>query len=246
MSEITQDIHVGSKSSRSTAYYFQNVIIKVEGCLYSIPKQALISQSPVFEGMFDGNNDGGGEGATDEKPIVLEGYKSVDFECLLKVMLPQPLKHSLPVLAKEEWTSVLKLSTVWQMDKIRQLAIEQLTVLDLTPIEKILHAREYRVLKWLTEGVSTLAAGFSEYKFEDIAKELGWETTARILSVRDEAKPKVPESNDRIRGWKCWNHNREVKKPDLLDTSHEASGNFAVPPDVVSTVFADEIKALQG
>ncbi|KAH6908522.1 hypothetical protein BKA70DRAFT_1038176, partial [Coprinopsis sp. MPI-PUGE-AT-0042] len=157
----------------------------VEGCLYSIPKQILISQSPVFEGMFAEGNDGGGEGASDEKPIVLEGYKSKDFECLMKVMLPPPLKYSLPVLAKEEWTSVLKLSTVWQMDQVRQLAIKQLSGLDLSPMEKVLFAREYRVLKWLAEGVSTLAAGFSEYKFEDIAKELGWETTARILSVRD-------------------------------------------------------------
>ncbi|KAH6908516.1 hypothetical protein BKA70DRAFT_271862 [Coprinopsis sp. MPI-PUGE-AT-0042] len=220
-----------------------------------------MSQSPVFEGMFDGNNDGGGEGASDEKPIVLEGYKSKDFECLMKVMLPPPLKYSLPVLAKDEWASVLKLSTTWQMDQVRQLAIEQLSGLDLSPIEKVIFAREYRVLKWLTEGVSTLAAGFSEYKFEDIAKELGWETTARILSVRDEAKPKVPETNDLLHGVKCQRHGNQVSYTGTwlwcatghcsisvigpVPSSNETSSKLAVSQDVVSSVFEDEIKALQ-
>ncbi|KAH6908508.1 hypothetical protein BKA70DRAFT_1103782, partial [Coprinopsis sp. MPI-PUGE-AT-0042] len=94
----------------------------VEGCLYSIPKQALMSQSPVFEGMFDGGNDGAGEGASDDQPIVLEGYKSNDFECLLKVLLPRygvstPLEPCPLAMPLEEWVSVLKLSTVWQMEK---------------------------------------------------------------------------------------------------------------------------------
>ena len=31
----------------------------------------------------------GGEGASDNKPIVLEGYRSEDFESLLKVLLPK-------------------------------------------------------------------------------------------------------------------------------------------------------------
>jgi hypothetical protein len=59
----------------------------VEGHLYSIPKQTLISQSPVFEGMFSTSNDGRGEGSSDENPIILEGYKKNDFESLLRVML---------------------------------------------------------------------------------------------------------------------------------------------------------------
>ncbi|KAH6908581.1 hypothetical protein BKA70DRAFT_1280237, partial [Coprinopsis sp. MPI-PUGE-AT-0042] len=75
--------------SRSATYYMQNVVIGVEECLYSIPRHALTSHSPVFEGMFDVGDQSGGEGGSDDKPIVLEGYKSEDFECLLKVLLPR-------------------------------------------------------------------------------------------------------------------------------------------------------------
>ena len=39
--------------------------------------------------MFDLGDDSGGEGTTDERPIVLEGHQSEDFECLLKVLLPK-------------------------------------------------------------------------------------------------------------------------------------------------------------
>ncbi|KAH6908507.1 hypothetical protein BKA70DRAFT_1562572 [Coprinopsis sp. MPI-PUGE-AT-0042] len=262
MAENRQDSPIESDTFRSVAYYFQNVIIKVERCLYSIPKQALTSQSPVFEGMFDGNNDGGGEGASDKKPIVLEGYKSGEFECLLNVMLPQPLERKLPALTKEQWVSVLKLSTVWQMDQIRQLAVEQLSQLDPSPIEKVVLAREYRVLKWLTEGVTTLAIDFDQYPIKDVAQALGWETTALILSIRDQAKPKVLESDELIRGFTCYQYGHQLSQSSgyvrctggcgymlrggsATSTRNDANGKLAVSQAVVSTVFADEIQVLQ-
>ena len=95
------------KRARSQSYWFEVVVIdvrsakierrrvvlillhQVEGCLYSIPKQVLASQSPVFEGMFDIGDASVGEGTSEDKPIVLEGYRSSEFECLLKVLLPK-------------------------------------------------------------------------------------------------------------------------------------------------------------
>jgi hypothetical protein len=67
---------------------------QVEGHLYSIPKDTLKTQSHVFEGMFDVGDRSAGEGASDDKPIVLEGYKRQDFESLLKILLHQyaPIK----------------------------------------------------------------------------------------------------------------------------------------------------------
>ncbi|KAH6908505.1 hypothetical protein BKA70DRAFT_1280038 [Coprinopsis sp. MPI-PUGE-AT-0042] len=266
MADTSQSIKSEPKRIRSVAYYLQNVIIDVEGCLYSIPKQALMSQSPVFEGMFAGDNDGAGEGATDEKPIVLEGYKSNDFECLLKVMLPQPLERSLPVLTKGQWVGVLKLSTVWQIDRIREIAIDQVSMIDLSPIEKVLLAREYRVLKWFSEGIATLASDFSQYQIKDVANALGWETTALILSVRDRAKPKLLEGKDLLSGWICGSCNRDLStttdggitcgnqcwsrllEPRPGATNPASAGEtrgFVVPQPIISAVFEEEIKVLQ-
>ena len=33
--------------------------------------------------------DGSGDGADDEHPIILEGYKSEEFDTLLKILIPQ-------------------------------------------------------------------------------------------------------------------------------------------------------------
>jgi hypothetical protein len=82
------------------------------------------------------------EGQNREHPIALEGYKKDEFTCLLKVMYPRYVliifmtsivlipwascragslisgtKLDLS-LKKEEWVSVLKLSTIWNMTKV--------------------------------------------------------------------------------------------------------------------------------
>ncbi|KAH6908564.1 hypothetical protein BKA70DRAFT_1481806, partial [Coprinopsis sp. MPI-PUGE-AT-0042] len=179
MSELTEISEGLKRRSRSTKYYIQTVVICVEASLYSVPKQALTTQSPVFEGMFDVGDQSGGEGISDDKPIVLEGYRSDDFECLLKVLIPEPFELS-PALSKQEWTSVLKLATIWQMDKARKAAIDQLSALDLSPIEKIQHAREYRVTTWFKEGIAAIANQSGKYKMEELGNALGWKTTALV------------------------------------------------------------------
>ncbi|KAH6908513.1 hypothetical protein BKA70DRAFT_271835 [Coprinopsis sp. MPI-PUGE-AT-0042] len=220
-----------------------------------------MSQSPVFEGMFDGGNDGAGEGATDEKPIVLEGYKSNDFECLFKVLLPRPLDPCPPALSQTEWASALKLSTVWQMEKIRNVAIERLSSCTLSPTEKIQYSRKFRVSKWLFEGVTALATDIADIEVNDLAKPLGWKTAALVFAIRDKAKPKLPESNNFLHGLKCYNHGNQVshigaylmcstsvcaiKVNASRVTSNDTTGKLAVSEDVVSTMFEDEIKALQ-
>ena len=83
------------------------------------------------------------EGQDRDLPIVLEGYKKDEFVCLLKVMYPTYV-HAMFMfhlsylwtfdratslisgekfelhLKKEEWVSVLKLSTIWNMTKVRR------------------------------------------------------------------------------------------------------------------------------
>ncbi|KAH6908496.1 hypothetical protein BKA70DRAFT_1103803 [Coprinopsis sp. MPI-PUGE-AT-0042] len=174
------------------------MLVQVEDELYSIPRKALCSQSEVFQGMF--MHDNPEEGRTDDNPIVLEGYKRTDFESLLRVIIPEltimarPLEPSPPLLDKAEWISVLKLATIWQMDKIRKISIEKLSLLDLSPSQKISLAREHRVASWLKDGARALVEGFQSSQLSEIAAELGWETTARILAIRDSTTVKPNDS----------------------------------------------------
>jgi len=117
--------------------------IQVEDRLFCVPRYEFVQSSEVFADMFllpsgPGANT---EGQDREHPIVLEGYKKDEFACLLKVMYPtyvliifiQLDPTYLPgcrasslvsgttlgfPLGKEEWVSVMKLSTIWNMEKV--------------------------------------------------------------------------------------------------------------------------------
>jgi len=101
-------------------------------------------------------------------------------------------------LEKEEWISVLKLSTIWNMTKFRNYAIHKLsTDVTLSPVEKIVLARAHKVAPWMEEGVSRLASGDPRSTFEDFAT-LGWETAARILWIRDNASRSSPTASNAL------------------------------------------------
>ena len=117
--------------------------VQVEDRIFHVPRYEFVQSSEVFSGMFllpsgPGANT---EGQDREHPIVLEGYKKEEFACLLKVMYPTYVliifikidpdyqwgcRASSLVsgttldlcLGKEEWVSVLKLSTIWNMEKV--------------------------------------------------------------------------------------------------------------------------------
>jgi len=71
---------------------------------------------------------------------------------------------------------------------IRQYAIHWLSTNGtLSPIEKIILARAHRVGQWLYEAVTSLATCNRKPTLEDVAA-VGWETLARILWIRDDAR----------------------------------------------------------
>ena len=118
--------------------------MQVEDRLFCVPRYGFVQSSEIFAGTFRLSAGPGGntEGQDREHPIVLEGYKKDEFACLLKVMYPTYVvitfvQVNLPIcglvcrarsliagtavalrLEKEEWVSVLKLSTIWNMEKV--------------------------------------------------------------------------------------------------------------------------------
>ncbi|KAJ7631367.1 hypothetical protein DFH06DRAFT_1005234, partial [Mycena polygramma] len=98
-----------------------------------------------------------GEGQSDEDPFILEGISLVDFERLLEVFYPLDIPQILS-MAKNDWISALKLSTLWYFLDARDLAIKQLNDRgDIGSVERILLARQYDVASWLRRGYTDLA-----------------------------------------------------------------------------------------
>jgi hypothetical protein len=90
-------------------------------------------------------------------------------------------------MTKDEWISVLKLSTQWYFLDIRDLAIKQLSNrTDIGSVDRILLARQYDVPVWLRMGINELAQCHEGISRED-AEKIGWETALQLCRVREMA-----------------------------------------------------------
>ncbi|KAK7024955.1 hypothetical protein R3P38DRAFT_3356199 [Favolaschia claudopus] len=172
---------------RDPKYYLENITFKVEARIFKVPRYHFEHSSEVFATTFTlPVGDGNAEGASDENPVVLEGISSLDFQRLLKVLYPLDIPQILS-MPKDDWISVLKLSTQWYFIDARELAIQQLNDRpEIGSIERILLARQYDVAAWLRMGYNDLARREEGISLEDAAK-IGWETTVRLYQTREAA-----------------------------------------------------------
>jgi hypothetical protein len=90
-------------------------------------------------------------------------------------------------MTKDEWISVLKLSTQWRFIDARNLAIQQLRSRpDLEDVERIQLAQQYDIADWLRMGYIHLVqrkGGISQ----DEARKIGWETAFHLCQARERA-----------------------------------------------------------
>ncbi|KAJ7738096.1 hypothetical protein B0H14DRAFT_2407998, partial [Mycena olivaceomarginata] len=163
---------------------------QVEDCLFNVPRYHFERSSEVFATMFTLPTGDGVhvEGQNDENPVVLEGIHSDDFQKLLEVLYPLDVREvgSKNQMTKDEWISVLKLSTQWRFLDLRHLAIERLseTRLNIEIVERILLARQYDIADWLRIGYQDLAGLHRSISREE-AEKIGWETAFLLGQVRE-------------------------------------------------------------
>src|SRR4051794_3058389 len=96
-------------------------------------------------------------------------------------------------LTRAEWVSILRLSTMWEFVSIREKAIAELSQLhtDLSVFDKILLAKECKVVAWLLDGYCELVAREQILTPEE-AEMLGWETAVRLFRVREIYRKEFP------------------------------------------------------
>ncbi|TFK20817.1 hypothetical protein FA15DRAFT_658818 [Coprinopsis marcescibilis] len=166
----------------NSMFCWEPIWFKVEDELFCVPRSGFAAaKDSVFDNMFSvPASDVPVEGRDKEHPIGLEANKK-DVICLLKYMYPTIThfvvnqKIATIQLKKEEWVSVLKLATKWDM-----------TDLSL--------GREFRVRDWVAKGIRALA--------QDINMNLvqlrvhGWETAAQIFDIRSQSAYQDPGRHD--------------------------------------------------
>jgi len=170
---------------RDESFYFVDVIFLVEGCLFKVPRTYFERDSEVFCGLFQFPvpQNVAVDGSSDRQPLRLDGVKENDFRQLLKVMYPHHAGQQ-DTMTSTEWTSVLKLSTMWSFDSLREQAIQNMSRLSIDPVERAALAHEYSVDEWLLPALNELAQREEPIGIEE-ARRLGWETALQIAAVRE-------------------------------------------------------------
>ncbi|KAJ7314358.1 hypothetical protein DFH08DRAFT_716740, partial [Mycena albidolilacea] len=173
-----------SQGTHDENYYFETITFQVEGRIFNVPRYHFERSSEIFATMLtlpagDGVHP---EGHSADYPVVLEGVSSADFRALLKVLYPDiPRVLTMPGgaknwLMKDEWISVLKLSTQWRFLDARKLAIQQLqSRSDIESVERVVLARQYDVAAWLRIGYTELVQR-RDVIYREEAEKIGWET----------------------------------------------------------------------
>ncbi|KAH7925641.1 hypothetical protein BV22DRAFT_1128872 [Leucogyrophana mollusca] len=175
------------KPQRDDTFYYTTVVFLVEGTLFRVPRHPFIDGSDVFRQMFQLPVPDGVEadGCSDGRPLRLEFIQQNDFKQLLKVLFPhhsQPQKSSPKTFA--EWRSVLKLSSMWEFESVKKLAVDHIGTMQIDPIDKIGLARDYDVQEWLVPALNELAKRKEPIGMKD-ADKLGMELALKVAAVRE-------------------------------------------------------------
>ncbi|KIM91607.1 hypothetical protein PILCRDRAFT_810890 [Piloderma croceum F 1598] len=171
-----------------TQFYFESVTFLVEDMLFKVPKLYFERNSSIFRDMFALPTNNQSEGSNDENPIKLESIEKVEFQRLLTAMFPDLSRYTPKpvVMGREEWISVLKLSTLWTFRELRREAVDELSQMTIDPVDKVMLARDYRVEAWLMEGYTELIKRPGALSSSE-KKSLGHETTVLLYEQREKA-----------------------------------------------------------
>jgi len=175
--------HPPMASSNLDEYYLAEIYFLVEGCLFQSYRQ-LFEVSPVFREMFslpirEGEQP---DGCLKSQPLRLDGIKRADFKPFVELINPTPSADVNFTIS--EWTSILKLSTMWDFTGIRQLTIKHMFKVQLTTPQRIDLARQYHIKEWFLPALNWYARQANPVTEQDVAV-LGWDYILRILQARD-------------------------------------------------------------
>ncbi|KAG6333533.1 hypothetical protein ID866_5558 [Astraeus odoratus] len=170
---------------RDTSFYVATVTFLVEDRLFRVPRAPFEQESSVFLDMFSipQGDKAVVEGLCDENPIRLDGVTKDDFEQLLKALFCRQNGSQPPLPDNvKQWTSVLKLSTMWDFQIVRQSAIRALDSLQIDPVDRVALAQQYDIQEWLVPALNELAKRLEPISFEEGCR-MGFDTALKLASL---------------------------------------------------------------
>ncbi|KAH7919166.1 hypothetical protein BV22DRAFT_1134035 [Leucogyrophana mollusca] len=174
-------VHRWASPQRSYGHYYEDifVVIQVEQLLYRLPVALLKKRSRVFSDLFSLPRSGSicsTEGLSDGELIILHGYSSREFNCLLDYLFGRSPNDtqagsksqcSVPFLI-----SLLKMSSVFKISDGKSYAIAEMeTHPELDLATKLQLCFQYNLVQWLTPAFQQLISlPIEELREEDVLK----------------------------------------------------------------------------
>ncbi|KAF8629311.1 hypothetical protein AX15_003515 [Amanita polypyramis BW_CC] len=177
---------------RNKEFYIDHtfVTIRVEDELFKLPRYTFTEHSPVFRSMLNvpTSHDHKLDGSSDERPLILGGIKALEFVRLVRCIWPMELGGRVSNVSLEDWQSVLKLATLYEMAEVKALAIEHMTpLLEKSPSLQIRLAKAHNVQEWLASGFYKLVRRKTPLDEYDI-QLLGLTDALKVMSIREDRK----------------------------------------------------------
>ncbi|KAL4064261.1 hypothetical protein V8B97DRAFT_2026047 [Scleroderma yunnanense] len=177
----------GVSQRRDSKFYMTLVTVKVEDCLFRVPRSTLESQSNIFRDMFSLPTPKGDllEGSTNEKPIYLANVKAEEFRLLLSVLLTSSFgpQQNLPS-SPDEWLPVIKLARMWEFNDVHTNSVKMVPYhsVEKSAVEKVSLAFQYGIQEWLVPGLDELAKRPEPIGIKDI-EYLGLDVALKVAAI---------------------------------------------------------------
>ncbi|VDC05118.1 unnamed protein product [Peniophora sp. CBMAI 1063] len=121
-------------------------------------------------------------GDIDSDVIVLEDIKTAEFDALLSIFYPEDLDLG-DLSTASEWSSVLRLSTLYTFSTLTTRAYRELSPL-ITPLERLILARQYDHEPWVDEALRGLILREEPLRAEEM-RRMGYEDIAFVVAARE-------------------------------------------------------------
>ncbi|KAF8835692.1 hypothetical protein BDN67DRAFT_974993 [Paxillus ammoniavirescens] len=159
-----------SRPQRSEHHYYDSsfIVVQVENILYHLPAAILRKHSSIFESILSlPRGVRAVEGLSDDHPIVLAGYKSAEFDCLLDYLFGSSStghedsddSENPRAISVTSLISLLKMCTVFNIGGGRAYSITKLEHHpDLNLPTKLWLCLQYKIVMWLVPAFRELVA----------------------------------------------------------------------------------------
>ncbi|KAJ3504027.1 hypothetical protein NLJ89_g8157 [Agrocybe chaxingu] len=245
------------------SYYIDYITFAVEDTLFKVPRVGFEGRSGTpFEACASLQQlSDSKRGLDDDHPVYLQGVQIDDFENLLRIMYPNfKIQTERAVVTppsdteeKGVWLSVLKLTTMWAFDDLRQDAITRLSQAKLERKEKMDLARLYNIPQWLLEAYCDIVSQAGPVERTGDLADMDLETLCNLLLLRERhpSEMRLQAILDMTLPMFCYKGSMIARDFRPLSSPWAIDGQQVVPKananmsDLVGKVFEKELAELK-